>query len=122
MAVQNYVRQGETFRAGGVSNNKIPDVLAGAMERVYKGVQSLLLTTASQTLTVPAGATHADIYAEGDSANAYCRYWQGATAPTSTVGKKLKDHEEIASASPADFRAILSSGVITLRVEYYAYE
>lgn len=118
---QNYSRQGETFRAEGVGGEKLPAVVTGALHRVYKGVQTLVLTTTAQSLTVPAGATHADIYAEGGADTHYCRYWHG-TAPTASVGKKLKDHEEIASANPAGYQAILSSGTITLHVEYYAYE
>lgn len=117
----NYTRGSETFRSTDVGGLHQPHVLAGAKQRTYKGVQSLVLTSTAQSLTVPGGATHADIYMEGGDPAHYCRFWHG-TAPTSTVGKKLKDHEEIVSSSPATFQAILSSGTSTLRVEYYAYE
>lgn len=117
----NYTRGSETFRSTEVGGLHQPHVLVGAKQRTYKGVQSLVLTTTAQSLTVPGTATHADIYMEGGAADYYCRYWHG-TAPTSTVGKKLKDHEEISSASPATFQAILASGTGTLRVEFYAYE
>jgi hypothetical protein len=94
-------------------------VLAGAMKRTYLGVQSLVLSGVAQSLTVPAGTTLADIYAEetGTPGAGVARYWHGAT-PTAAIGKRLKDHEEIGSAAPANFLAILQAGGITLRVEY----
>lgn len=96
-------------------------VLAGVHKRVYRGVQSLVLSGVAQSLTVPAGApaVFGDIYSEGATINDYARYWHGAT-PTSAVGKRLKDHEEIQSASPSDFLALAGSGTPTLRVEYYS--
>lgn len=97
-------------------------VLAGAHKRNTISVQSLTLTGATQSLTVPAGtpATLADIYAEGVTTSDFCRYWHGAS-PSATVGKRLRDHEELQSADPANFQAINGSGTITLRVEYYSY-
>lgn len=96
-------------------------VLAGLHKRTYLGTQSLLLTGTAQTLTVPAGtpAAFADIYAEGATANDFARYWHGAT-PTASVGKKLKDDQEIQSADPGSFSSINGSGTVTLRVEYYS--
>jgi hypothetical protein len=79
-----------------------------------------LLTGSSQSLTLPSGATHALIYAEGATVNDFARYWH-VTTPSSTVGKKLKDHEELSTAQPAQFRALNGSGTVTLRVEYYHY-
>lgn len=99
-----------------------PILRVGAHVRTYKGVQSIAATASSQLLTVPSGATHCDIYAEGGSSSDFVRYWHGSTSPTASAGKKLKDHEEIASSSPANFRFIASSGSVTLRVEYYSYE
>ena len=97
-------------------------ILAGEHERVHDGIQSLTLSGTSQTLTVPGGATHALIYNEATTpASDFARYWHGATAPTSSVGKKLKDHEEIVSADPANFRVINGVGGGVLRVEYYHY-
>ena len=98
-------------------------MFAGEHTRVYDGVQSIGDSTASQSLTVPSGATHATIYCEGTDTDDFIRYWNTTTAPTSTVGKKLKDHEEIASAQPSSFRFIRGSGstTCTLRVEYYHY-
>lgn len=97
-------------------------VLAGAHKRNYLGIQSLALTGTAQTLTVPAGtpAAMADIYAQGATVNDVARYWHGST-PTASAGKRLKDHEEIQSASPGDFSGINETGTITLRVEYYSY-
>jgi len=96
-------------------------VTAGEHVRVFDGVESLTLTGTSQALTVPGGATHALIYAEGAADTDVARYWQDGTAPTSSVGKRLKDHEEIACASPSTFHAINETGTVTLRVEYYHY-
>jgi hypothetical protein len=95
-------------------------VLAGEHKRVFDGIQSLVLTGTAQNLTVPTGATHAMIYAEGATVNDLARYWHGST-PTASAGKRLKDHEEIATASPSTFSAINSVGTVTLRVEYYHY-
>jgi hypothetical protein len=97
--------------------------MAGEHTRVYDGVQTLTLTTTAQSLTVPGSATHATIYCEGASGTDFARYWHG-TAPTATAGKKLKDHEEIASASPASFQAIIGTGGGSpkLLVEYYHYQ
>lgn len=118
----NYTRQTQTFRSITVNGIELPVIVVGAHQRTYKGVQSLALTGTAATLTVPEGATHADIYCEGAASTDYCRYWHGSTDPTTSVGVKLKEHEQIATASPSNFRAIEVSGSITLRVEYYAYE
>jgi len=96
-------------------------IIVGEHVRVHDGVQSLALSGTAQTLSVPGTATHALIYAEGSTANDFARYWHGAT-PTSSVGKRLRDHEEIVSADPSEFEAINGSGSVTLRVEFYHYE
>jgi hypothetical protein len=96
-------------------------IVAGENVRVFDGVQSLVLTGSAQALTVPSGATHCLIYAEGATSADYARYWQTGATPTSGAGKKLKDHEEIACASPANFKGINGSGTTTLRIEYYHY-
>lgn len=96
-------------------------VLAGIHKRIYLGTASLVLTSSAQSLAVPAGtpATFADIYAEGGTVNDFARYWHG-TAPSAAVGKKLKDDNEIQSADPGSFSAILGSGAVTLRIEFYS--
>ena len=112
----------ETLRSTDVGSGvQAQVVLAGEHVRTFDGVQSLDLTGSSQALTVPSGATHAAIYCEGSSTTDYARYWEDGTAPTSSVGKKLKDHEEIENASPATFHAIVGSGTLTLRISYYHY-
>jgi hypothetical protein len=116
----NYNRGGQVFRSVTVGGVEIVAMVVGEMERVYDGVQSLTLTGTSQSPTVPSGATHALIYADGGTVNDYARDWHGTT-PTASVGKKLKDHEELASAQPAAFRALNGSGTVTLRIEFYHY-
>ena len=81
----------------------------------------MTLTGSSQALTVPGGETHALIYAQGAADTDVARYWEGGAAPTSSVGKRLKDHEEVVTATPSTFHAINESGTITLRIEYYHY-
>jgi hypothetical protein len=115
-----YTRGNETFQSTSVAGVHIPAMLVGELQRIYDGVQSLLLTGTAQNLTVPSQSTHALIYAEGATANDYARYWHVST-PTATVAKKLKDHEELSSAQPSVFRALNGSGTVTLRVEYYHY-
>lgn len=97
-------------------------VLAGVHKRTYLGTQNLALTGSAQSLTVPAGtpAAFGDIYSEGGTTNDYARYWHGGTTPTATNGKKLKDDQEIQSADPGSFSAIVGSGAVTLRIEYYS--
>jgi hypothetical protein len=118
---QRHVRGEKTGVAGDGKDIVAQVVLAGIHKRVYLGTQSLALTGASQALTVPAGtpSAFADIYAEGSTANDYARYWHGST-PSATVGKKLKDDQEVQSADPGSFNAINGSGTVTLRVEYYS--
>ena len=121
----NYTRQGSSFRSITVGGVEIPTLVVGAHQRTYKGTQSLTLTGTAQTLTVPSGATFADIYCEGTTAGTdFCRFWHGGSVPTSTVGVKLKDHEIVTTADPATFRALngSGSGTCTLRIEYFAYE
>lgn len=97
-------------------------MFAGEHVRVFDGSASYNDSTSSQSLTsIPAQATHALIYNEGASTADFVRYWQTGTAPSSTVGKRLKDHEEMACASPSNFRFIRGSGTNTLRVEFYHY-
>ena len=117
----DYSRQGQTFRAEDFGSILFPVVLAGAHVRTYVGTQSLTLTGSSQPLTVPSGATFADIYCEGATTSDYARYWHAGSTPTSSAGVKLKDHEVIQTADPATFRALNGSGTCTLRVEYYKY-
>lgn len=97
-------------------------VLAGVHKRTYLGVQSLTLTGSAQTLTVPAGtpATFADIYCEGGGATDFGRYWHGGVTPTAAVGKRLYNDQELQSADPGSFSAIVGSGTPILRVEYYS--
>lgn len=117
-----YVRSEKTGTHAGDSKDIISQVvLTGIHKRTYLGVQSLVLTGASQALTVPAGtpAALAEVYAEGATVNDYARYWHGST-PTATVGKKLKDDQELQSASPGDLNFINGSGTITLRAEYFS--
>jgi hypothetical protein len=111
-----------SVRAEDIGGQHLYVFLAGSHERTYKGVQNLTLSGTATSLTVPGGATHADIYAEGGTVNDFARYWHFSTNPTSTVGKRLRDHEEIVSANPLTFRAIVGSGAVTLRIEYYSYE
>jgi hypothetical protein len=119
----DYTRGGETFRAKEVSAKKTPIMLAGEHVRVHDGIQSVTLTTtAGLALTVPGGATHALIYCEGAADTDFARYWHGSTNPSASVGKRLNDHEEIATAAPAAFRAVIGQGSPILRVEYYHYE
>jgi len=108
----------------GLSGEKIQILSVGAHVRTYKGIESITVTGTAGILTVPLGATHADILAEGAASTDFIRYWHGGNNPTSTIGKKLKDHEEIISADPSSFRHILGSGsgTVVLRIEYYAYE
>jgi len=124
VAVGNYTRGGETFRAeANASGQKMPMSLSGEMQRVSDGVQSIALSGAGvNTLTVPALSTHALIYAEGASDTDLARYWHGVN-PTTAVGKRLRDHEEMSSADPSQFRATLGAGSasLTLRIEYYHY-
>lgn len=116
----NYTRQGQTFRSEDVGGNQLPVLLVGAHVRVYDGVQSLAVTGTAQTLTVPGGATHADVVCEGSASTDYLRYWHGS-APTSGIGVKLKDGELLETAAPSSLQVITGSGTLTCRVEYYHY-
>jgi hypothetical protein len=115
--------RGEKYGTAGDTKDIVAQVVAAAEHvRVFDGVQSLTLSSTSQTLTVPSNATHCLIYNEATApATDFARYWQDGTAPTSSVGKKLKDHEEIACASPSTFKAINGVGGNVLRVEFYHY-
>ena len=120
----NYTRQNEVFGSKGAGSSGdpyIPDVLVGAKTRTYDGVQSLTVTTSSQSLTVPGSATHAEIVCEGASTSDYVRFWPHATAPTSSVGMKLFDGQVYDCAAPSSFRVINGSGTNTLRIAYYHY-
>lgn len=122
----NFDRQSQTFRAEDKSSVLFPVVLVGAQVRTYVGTESITSTGSSQGLaSIPAGAEFADIYCESGTATStdYVRYWHNSTAPTSTVGVKLKDHEVVQSGDPATFRFMTGSGsgTCTLRVEYYKY-
>ena len=121
----DYTRGTETFRAKDVGGKKSPILLAGAHVRTYKGVESITVTdTSVHNLTVPSGATHADIVLEAAADTDFIRYWHGATNPTSTIGVPLFNREAVATADPGSFSAIKGSAGAggTLRVEYYAYE
>ncbi len=117
----SYTRGGQTFHSTLVSGTDIPGMLAGELTRVHDGIQSLTLTGTAQLLTVPGAATHALIYCDYAADTDEARYWHGATNPTVSVGKRLRAHEEIASAAPGVFRAIIGAGSPILRVEYYHY-
>lgn len=102
-----------------------PIVLAGEHVRNYLGVETLSIGASVSTLTVPAGATHAEVYCDNTAASldstSYVRYWHG-TNPSATVGKRLFHNESIPTAQPSQFRATNGSGSgNTLRIEYYQY-
>jgi hypothetical protein len=122
--VAKYTRQNEVFAAKGSGSSGdayIPEIVVGAMQRVYDGVQSLSVTGSSQSLTVPGTATHAEIVCEGSAATDYVRFWPHATTPSSTVGMKLFDGQVYESAAPSSFRVVNGSGTSTLRIAYYHY-
>lgn len=119
-----YTRGGEYFGTKGAGSSGdpfLPDVLVGAKQRTYDGVQSLTLSASSQSLTVPGSATHAEIVCEGAASTDYARFWPHATAPTASVGMKLFDGQVYDSAAPSSFRVIVGSGTLTLRIAYYHY-
>ena len=121
----DYQRGTETFRAKDVGGKKSPILLAGAHIRTYKGVESVVCTdTNVHNLTLPSGATHADIVMEGAADTDFVRYWHGATNPTASAGVRLFNREAVATADPSSFSAIKGATGAggTLRVEYYAYE
>jgi hypothetical protein len=121
----DYTRQNEVFRAHEVGGKKLPITVVGAHVRVYKGVESVVCTdTSVHNLTVPSGATFADIVMEGAAATDFVRFWHGSTNPTSSSGVKLFDGQSLATADPSTFTAIKGSigAGGTLRVEYYSYE
>lgn len=121
-STQTHSSRSEQYGTDAQGHPIIAQVVAAAEHvRTYDGVQNLTLTGSSQALTPQGASTHCEIYAEGASDTDFCRYWVGGTAPTSSVGKRLKDHEEIACATPNTFHAINSSGTVTLRIEYYHY-
>lgn len=96
-------------------------MLAGEHTRTYDGVQSLVLSGSSASLTVPAASTHAFVVAEGGTANDYCRTWHSGATPTASVGIKLFDGQSFSTADPRTLKAIVGSGAVTLRIEYYHY-
>ncbi len=121
----NYTRSSETFRAKDSSGVKSPVTLIGAHVRTYKGVESLVATGAGVVnLTVPSGATHADIVMEGAATTDYVRYWHSATDPTSAVGVVLFDGQLLTTAAPSTITFIKGSTGAggTLRIEYFAWE
>lgn len=119
----NFTRQNEIFRSKEISAGlHAPIMIVGAHTRSYvSGAESVSALTASKSLTVPSGATHADIYVEGSASTDYIRFWHDGSTPSSTVGMKAMDGEVIQSASPSTFKAINGSGTCVLRVEYYKY-
>lgn len=103
----------------------LPATIVGQMARTYDGVQTLNLTAASQSLTVPGSATHADIQAISVTATDYCRFWDGGGTPSAAVGMTMGPGSPSGSfwesASPATFKAINSNGSIALSVAYFHY-
>lgn len=121
-AVPTHHNRSEKYGTAGDGKDIIAQVVAAAEHvRVYDGIQSLVLTGTSQSLTPQGVATHCTIYAEGATSSDFARYWEDGSTPTSSVGKRLKDHEEIACSSPTTFKAINGSGTVTLRISYYHY-
>lgn len=98
-------------------------VLAGEKVRVSDGDATLTLSGSSQALpSIPGTATHATVYCDAAADTDYARYLEGNGTPSSSVGKRLKDHEEIAVSSLSTFHAILGGGTtIVLRIFYYHY-
>lgn len=121
-SVATHHSRSEQFGTAGDTKPIIAQVIVAAEHvRIYDGIQSLVLTGTAQAITPAGVATHATIYAEGATTDDYARYWENGTNPTSSVGKKLKDHEEIACAAVGTFKAINGVGTVTLRISYYHY-
>ena len=119
----DYARQGQTFRTREVGGKQLPIMLVGAHVRVSDDYQKITLNTGSVfTLTVPGGATHADIYFEGTVGTDYGRYLHGPDDPTSTDGIRIKDHELITSSDPATFGIVRGQATSCIvHVEYWHY-
>lgn len=121
----NYTLGDGVFRAKDTSGVKSQVMLVGAHTRTYMGVQSVPVTgTVAVNLSVPSGATHADVTMEGAASTDFVRYWHGATDPTSSAGAKLKDGESLTSADPATLTFVKGApgGGGTVRVEYFAWD
>ena len=88
--------------------------------KIPLGYQQLVLTSAAQALTVPAGATVAAIYVTASGGVA--RYRDDGTAPTATAGMPLSTGAQfIYSGALAVIEFILGSGATaTLDISYYA--
>lgn len=102
-----------------------PIVFAGEHVRSYDGIETISIGASVSTLTVPSGATHADVYLDTTAAtmdsSSYVRYWHG-TNPSSSVGVRLFHNEQFSTAQPSQLRVTNGSGTgATLRVNYYHY-
>lgn len=96
-------------------------VLAGEHTRDYISIQTVPVVSGVTSLTVPSGATHADIYLETSVQGGYVRYLH-AVNPSSTSGIRLFDNEQIVSAQPSQFRVTNGSSTgPVLTVNYYRY-
>ncbi len=130
MADNLHIHEGQTsdpqLRTKDTGSGHLPINLVGQHVRVYDGVQSITLSSVSQSLTVPANATFADITCESTSPTTdYCRFWPDGTVPTASVGHKLgpgtAEGAFWESAAPSTFKAINSAGSCTLRISYFHY-
>lgn len=115
-----------TLAARSANGEFMPVQLVGAQKRTYLTPETVAVdgTPDPTVLTVPSAPNGedvlADVYCKGSADTDAVEYWHGAD-PTTTAGKLLKDHEELASADPASLKFTANAGTCSLLVEYYYY-
>ena len=98
---------------GGSSSTPAPPTLLGN--------QTLSVSTAAVSLTVPVGATYALLTVEGGDV----RYWENGTAPTSTAGLlAVNGNAVVLEGNLSTHKFILASGSAgpaSLNISYRKY-
>ena len=84
LMADDYIRQGETFRAPEFASKKIPaNMVITMIPTIVSGNLTYSVTTSSP-ITVPSGATHALLTV--DIGGGDIRYWEDGSTPTTSAG------------------------------------
>lgn len=115
----DYIRQGETFRAVELASKKFPaNHVVTMIPIVLSGNQTASITTASG-ITVPSGATHGLMTV--DEGGGDIRYWEDGTNPTTSQGLLVPAGQAAELTNLANVKLISTSGTAVVNISYRKY-
>ena len=115
----DYIRQGETFRAPELASKKIPaNMVITMIPTIVSGNLTYSVTTSSP-ITVPSGATHALLTV--DIGGGDIRYWEDGSTPTTSAGLLVPAGGAAELTNLSNVRLISTAGTTAVNISFRKY-